>query len=265
MPKPMTKPADEEEEVVDDQQQEEAPQEEELQDEEEQEDEPQEDEEEDTGEQEEEDPLDKKPMSRRERLRVEDLLKKFGDPRDRAPAPQQDGIDYRSMIDADDEVIAGLEEAAKQYGQSQYERGQQTADKIQFSTRLDIDSPRVDQKFPQMDENSPEFNPAVASAINEMYLAAAGYDPRTGNVKNPDIRYFNYVDAMFELVEEAASRQTENTRRTVTKQAGRTGIRPDGSTSKAPALDLNKDPRAMSDKELDAAMAKVGLANPKKK
>ena len=95
-----------------------------------------------------------------------------------------------------------------------------------------------------------------------MYLSTVGYDERTGYVANSNIRYAEYVDAMMELVDEAASRKVETTRRNVTRQASRTGLRPDGSSARTTAVDLSKDPSQMSDKELDAAMSKLGL-NPK--
>lgn len=237
---------------------------EELQDEQEQDEEQHEDEvdQEDEADdsQEEEAETEERQPSRREQLRINDLLRKYGRPEEqsqnRASAPQ--GINYRDMIDADDEVYNQLDNVSRQYGQEQYQMGLKEATKMRFETRLEVDAPRVEAKYPQLDKNSSEFNPAVASSINQMYLSAVGYDEQTGYVANDSIRYAEYVEAMFELVDEAANRKVESTRRNVTRQAGRTGLRPDGSSART-NLDLNKDPSQMSDKELDAAMTKLGL------
>jgi hypothetical protein len=180
----------------------------------------------------------------------------------RPQAPQNQGINYQDMIDADPEVYTQLQQASQQFGEQQYRQGLQEANTLRFQTRLEVDAPKVEAKYPALDKNSPDFNPAVADSFNEMYLSAVGYDKRNGTVQNPNIRYSDYIDAMFELVNEAASRKVETTTRNVTRQAAQTGLRPDGSSAKR--LDLNKDPSQMTDEELDAAMAKAGLA-PKKK
>lgn len=177
-------------------------------------------------------------------------------------APQDNGINYRDMIDADDEVYNQLSQVSQDYGNKRYQAGIEEANRIKFETRLEVDAPRVESRYPQLDKNSDEFNPAVADTINQMYLSAVGYDRNTGSVQNPNLRYAEYADAMFELVNEAASRQTENTRRNVTKQAARTGLRPDGTAAKS--LDLSKQPHEMSNEELDAYIAKQGFA-PKKR
>jgi hypothetical protein len=245
----------EDEEVVEDQSQDDA----QVDDQEEVEESQQDEEEQlEEDEQEEEDQEVEQKPSRREQLRINDLLRKYGPPEERR-APQTDGIDYRSMIDADDEVYTKLGEASQQYGNQQYQQGLKEAEKVKFETRLEIDAPRVATQYPQLDKNSDEFNGPVANSINQMYLSAVGYDEKTGYVQNPNLRYAEYVDAFYELVNEAASRKVETTRRNVTRQAARTSLRPDGSSAKT-QLDLSKDPSQMSDKELDAAMSKLGLA-----
>lgn len=200
----------------------------------------------------------KRPPSRREQLRINQLLDRYGHPDDRKTDREQQGINYRDMIDADDEVIQKLERASKEFGTEQFNSGLQEANKVKWETRLEIDSPRVAEKYPQLDKDSDDFNPGVANSINQLYLSAVGYDKTTGNVREPNMRYADYVDAFFELVDEAASRKTETARKNVTRQASRTGIRPSGTTART-TLDLNKAPAAMTDKELDAAMQKMGL------
>lgn len=217
----------------------------------------------------EEEPQERQP-SRREQLRIKDLLRKYPNLRENVEPQQRQeaGVNYRDMIDADDNVYEQLDQASRQYGDQRYQQGQSEAkrdiDRIRFENRLEVDAPRVEQRYPQLDKNSDEFNPAVADSLNQMYLSTVGYDERTGYVQNANLRYSDYIDAMFELVEEAASRQTETARRNVTKQASRTGLRPDGS-SPAKALDLSKDPSQMSDAELDAALSKMGVATKRKR
>lgn len=250
----------EDEEVVEDQDHQEEAQEELQPEEEQQEEEQLTEDDEEEGEPEEQ--SEERQPSRREQLRINDLLRKYGNPQEQ-PAPQNKGIDYRSMIDADDEVYDKLGEISQQYGQEQYQIGLREAQKVKFETRLEVDAPRVESRYPQLDKNSDEFNGAVANSINQMYLSTVGYDEKTGYVQNPNLRYSEYVEAFMELADEAATRKVESTRRNVTRQAARTGIRPDGSASRAP-LDLSKDPSQMSDKELDATLAKFGLG-PKKR
>lgn len=208
--------------------------------------------------------------SRREQLRIQNLLRKYPETyREEIKQQSQDaGVNYRDMIDADDEVYRQLDQASKQYGEQRYQQGQNETrrelDRIRFENRLEVDAPKVESKYPQLDKSSDEFNPAVADSLNQMYLSTIGYDPRTGYVQNANLRYSEYIDAMFELVNEAAARQTETTRRNVTKQASRTGLRPDGS-SPTRSLDLSKDPSQMSDAELDAALKSMGVATKPKR
>lgn len=207
--------------------------------------------------------------SRREQLRINNLLQKYGNPYERQEPQQQQrqdsGVNYREMIEADDDVYNQLDQASRQYGEQRYNQGMQEQkkelDKLRFEQRLEVDAPRVESRYPQLDKNSDEFNPAVADSLNQMYLSTVGYDSRSGYVANPNLRYSEYIDAMFELVNEAASRQTETTRRNVTRQAARTGLRPDGSTPAA-TLNLNKDPSEMTDKELNAVINRnLGIAS----
>lgn len=203
-----------------------------------------------------------RPPSRREQLRINQLLRKYGPPQERQAPAQEETVDYRSMIEADDEVYDQLGQATKEYGTRQYQQGLEEANALKFQIRLESDAPKVEAKYPQLDKNSDEFNPAIASALNDMFLSSVGYDAQTGRVNNPNIRYSDYIDAMFELVDEASSRKVQESRTNIAKQASRTGLRPDGSSVKR--LDLSKAPQDMTDEELDAMIAKSGLA-PKKR
>lgn len=241
------------EEVLEDQPQEEA--QEELQEEEQQEEELTEDEQEELPEDSQEEEAPEQP-SRREQLRIQSLLRKYGDPTDRQ-APQQKGIDYRDMINADDEVYEQLENRTSEYASQVYQEGVQRAEYLNWHTGLKIDTPNVHRDFPEVAKND-----RLRDSLNEEYLSFVGFDPKTQTVKRPEVSYYDYVDARVEQAKELAETMVERTRKNVTRQAARTGLRPDGSSAKR--LDLSKDPSQMTDEELDAALAKQGLL-PKKR
>lgn len=195
-----------------------------------------------------------KPPSRRENLRIQQLLAKLNAQKQEARQQQQDqGLDYRQTLEADDEVYKQLESDRQQYGDTRYNQGLEQAKSIQFHTRLEIDAPKVVSKYPQFNPESPEFNPVAANAINEWYLQTVGYDPKTDRVGNASVRYAEYVDSVMELATELAGQKVETSRKNIARQAASTGLRPDGSSAKR--LNLNQAPEAMSDEELEAVIA----------
>lgn len=195
-----------------------------------------------------------KPPSRRETLRVQAILAKLRE--DKEPTPPKaapDALDYDKAIDADPELIAKLKADRDASNRSFFDQGREQAKSIQFHTRLEIDAPRVDVNYPQLDKNSDKFHSGLADAINTMYLSTVGYDSEADTVRNPSLRYIDYVDSIFELASEIAGEQTAATRTNIGKQAAKTGLRPDGSSTKK--LNLNKAPQDMTDEELDAYLA----------
>lgn len=224
----------------------------ELEQEDEQVDEQEEDEQEQEDESEEED--DPKPPSRREQLRIQQLLSKFKEdgPESKKKPNRPEALDYKDELDADEAVIEKLTTDRDTFGEQMYRQGLEQAKSLRFHTRLEIDAPRVEVKYPQLDKTSDDFKPALANAINQMYLSAVGYDSKTDTVQNPDIRYAEYVESMFELADEMGSQRVEATRQNIKKQAGSTGLRPDGSAPKR--MNLNKAPADMTDEELAAVI-----------
>lgn len=179
-----------------------------------------------------------------------------------AEAPKSsEGINYREMIDAPDEVIEQLETRSKEYGTSQFNAGLEQSKSIQFHTRLEIDAPRVEAKYPIFDKESPDFNPAVADSINKWYLTSVGYDGKTDRVNNANVRYADFVEGIMELADNMAGEKNTQSVKNITKQAATTGLRPDGSVSKK--LDLNKAPQDMSTEELYAALGQTPPKTPK--
>jgi hypothetical protein len=200
------------------------------------------------------------PVSRRENLRIQQLLEKIKQQPAQVEAPQATGLDYNSALDADPEVIRQLEADRQASSQTAYSQGLEQAKSIQFHTRLELDAPKVESKYAVLNPNDKEnFNPAVADAINTQYLHLVGFNQATGQVVNPDIRYADYVEAAMELSDAIGSKKVIETAKNVAKQAKSTGLRPDGSTAKR--LDLTKAPDQMSDEELKAFLTKAGVPN----
>lgn len=196
-----------------------------------------------------------KPPSRRESLRIQQLLEKLKE-KPETPTPETSGgLDYKTALDADPAVIKQLEEDRTAVGNAQYQSGLKQAQSIQFHTRLEIDAPRVEVKYPQLDKESADFKPVVANAINQWYLNTVGYDPKTDTVVNSNVRYADFVDGIFELADEVGNDKTASTSKNIAKQAANTAIRPGGGRTKG--LDLNKAPEQMSDEELKAVIAQT--------
>lgn len=204
-----------------------------------------------------------KPPSRREQLRIQTLLQKYGDPtqkptQQQAPSQRTDALDYRNALDADDETVKALETDRNQYGQSQYNEGLRRAEFLDWKTSLKIDAPNIEKKYPILDPKAPEFHPAVADALNRMYMTNSGFNPNTQTVYPDAPGYADFVESHMELVEEIAGQKNAQTVKNVAKQAATTGLRPDGSSAKR--LNLNQAPENMTIEEL---YAKIGQKPPK--
>lgn len=195
-----------------------------------------------------------KPVSRREQKRVRDLLGKYPQLGNQTAPPARDGrLDYGEALDADPEVIKQLEADRQREGQMQYNAGLEQAKALQFHTRLEIDAPKIESKYPRLNPESPDFDAAAADDINSLYLALTGYNEQTGMVQNPNLRYADFVETQIGLSERLASRRVVESTKNIAKQTAATGLRPDGSSAKR--MDLNKDPHAMTDEELKAVIA----------
>lgn len=191
--------------------------------------------------------------SRREQLRVQQLLKKYGPPPD-APT-QSNGLDFRNKVAADEETYKTLEDTAQQYGQSMLAQ----AEVKQWRRFLKYEDTQVRSKFPQLDpSNQEQFHDVLANTMSQRYLNFVGYDPGDPSkgipesVQRPDISYVDFVEADMEYADELASLKVKTTTQNIAKQAATTGLRPDGSSAKS--LNLNKDPSQMTNEELEASI-----------
>lgn len=197
----------------------------------------------------------KKP-SRRESLRIQQLLDKLKDDDTSAPTKSKSSkaLKYDDELDADEEVIKKLNDDRENYGNDKYRQGMDEAYRFNsFETRLEVDAPRVEAKYPQLDKGSDQFNPVLAQAINLRYLQMVGFDGKNKSVRTADIRYADFVEAEFELASEIAGVEIEKSTTNIKKQAAKAGLRPGGSSSKR--LNLNKAPSEMTDAELDAVIS----------
>lgn len=198
-----------------------------------------------------------KPPSRREQLRIQDVLAKRAAAATPAPPPLS-GMDFANDLNADPEIVKQLEADRQATAKAQYEAGLKQADSIRWEAMLNVDAPTIEARYPQLDKNSSDFHPALANAINTMYLSSAGYDDSTKTVTNPTIRYRDYVESVFELANEIAGEKIQDSTKNIKKQVAQTGLRPDGSTTKR--LNLNQSPNQMTDEEL-AAKVKADFAS----
>lgn len=195
-----------------------------------------------------------KPPSRREQLRIQQVLERV---KQNAPAPKQterrDGaIDYANELDADPTVIKRLEEDRQLAEQSRYQEGLKQAQGYEWRTLLQIDAPQMEAKYTQLDKNSPDFHPAISNALTTQYLQMSDFDQETGLANNPGMRWNEYVESMYELADEINATRTQKSQTNVKRQAATTGLRPNGQGAK---LDLTKAPEDMTDEELDAMIA----------
>lgn len=203
--------------------------------------------------------------SRREQLRVQQLLAKYGPPKEKAPSqPNNSGaLNYETALEADPEVIKQLEADRQAYSDHAYQQGLQQGLTREWRRDLKYEAPLVEKEYPFLNPKDTEnFKPAAADAMNVKYLNFVGYDPgdpQNGipeSVRIHDLSYKEFVDSEMEFVNELASQKAAESVKNITKQAAQTGLRPDGSAAK---MNLNKPAHEMTDEELEAKLKQVGL------
>lgn len=206
---------------------------------------------------EEEEEPEERPISRRESLRIQQLVSKLkqSQPDQQPSRDRPKSLDYAQALEADTETLNQLDADRRQYGESRYQEGLEQVKVIEFRTNLRMDAPRIEAKYPVMDKAAPQFNPVVADALNQMYLSAVGWDDRTKTVRNSDVSYADYIESQFELADELANERVARSTKNIAKQAAVTGLRPSGNSAKK--LNLNQAPENMSDEELNAAIAQT--------
>lgn len=176
------------------------------------------------------------------------------------------GPNYQPMKYEEGKYTAeDLERDRQMYGQTSREQGKAEAtteyQQNMWADRLEIDGERVANKYSQLDEESDQFDPDLTEQINEMYLATVGYDQRSGRVRNPHVRYKDYVEAFMGVVDRAASSRNAETATNIARQSSRTGVRPNGQRhSTIGAIkpgDISKMDSATYEKNKDAINAQI--------
>lgn len=205
------------------------------------------------------------PPSPREAKRIQNLVEKLKAKESAAapsatPASLPGQFDFKTALDAEPEVIQQIEAEVARRVQEAEQRGANTASTQQanstmFHTRLEIDAPRMESKYPKIDPSSDSFDSVAANLLNQSYLSITGYDPKTGGASNPNVRYSDFVEGMMELADRMADEKTATVAKTIAKQAAKTGIRPGGAAARG--LNLNQAPSEMTDEELEARIATV--------
>lgn len=193
--------------------------------------------------------------SRREQLRVQKLLQKYGTPPD-IKAPKVEGtLDYNQALEADEETIRKFEADRQYASDAAFREGLQQSQLREWERDIKYELPLVKQQFKFLDPNDKEnYNKVAEEALNEKYLRFVGFRPATdttpASVMYPDVSYLEFVESEMEFAEELANQKVAQTTKNIARQAAKTGLRPDGSRAKS--LNLNKAPEKMSDEELDA-------------
>lgn len=137
----------------------------------------------------------------------------------RQATPQ--GINYRDVMDAPDEVIQQLEQDRSNVVSQVESRVNDQIRRSQFEMNLKLDLPLVQDKLSKLD-------PSASQALDRAYLQFVGYNPQTGVPAIDGVSYAEFIDAQLELANSIATNRVVNTQRNIAKQAAQTGVRPDG-------------------------------------
>lgn len=196
-----------------------------------------------------------KPPSRRETLRIQQLLEKM---KQQPKAPETTvpgGIDYVKDLEADPETAKVLEADRNSVVQEALRQNQAQLATYQWDTMVNVDGPQVAKDYPQLDKASTDFHPALFDSMTKMYFQLSGVQIGSDGsytVTNPGMRWKDFVDSYFETADEIANEKTRTATSNLTKQASQTGIRPSGGRK---GLDLTKAPNQMNKEELEARIA----------
>lgn len=200
-----------------------------------------------------------RPPSRRESKRIQQLIAKMqNQQQDSNNLPFPDTNDNFSnnqkqrIIDEGEYDLDEINQMAGNYANEMYQKGlsqaQQWQNASMFSTRLEIDGPQVMSKYDAFNPKADDFNSSIANMVNSMYLKFVGYNPKTGTVVNPNIRYEEFVDAYMESVDVLSSQNRAKSSQNIAKQVANSGMRPNGVAN---TEYQGSNPKKMSDKQLD--------------
>jgi hypothetical protein len=199
-----------------------------------------------------------RPPSRRETKRIQQLIAKMQNQSNNSNLPSPNTNNDPSIarkqriIDEGEYDLDEINQMAGNYANEMYQKGLSQAQQLQnanmFSTRLEIDTPQVMSKHTFLDPSANDFNPSVADMVNRMYLNLVGFNPNTGTVSNPNIRYGEFVDGYMDTVDMLSSQNRAESSKNIAKQVANSGVRPNGV---ADTEYQGNNPKKMSDKQLD--------------
>lgn len=165
-------------------------------------------------------------------------------------------LDYKQTIDADEQVIDQLSKDREQYATDLQAQTNERLTTELWKRDIKTDLALVKDKLDKLD-------PASARAIDKEYLLYSGYDPETGRVANPNIGYAEFVEAQIERAEMIAANLNVRTQQNVAKQVAQTGIRPNGTASKAKTISSPEDIANISsadwEKNRDTYLKQMGI------
>lgn len=165
-------------------------------------------------------------------------------------------LDYKEAIDADEQVIDQLAKDREQYATDLQQQTNERLTTELWKRDIKTDLALVKDKLDKLD-------PASARAIDKEYLLYSGYDPESGRVANPTIGYAEFVEAQIERAEMIAANLNVRTQQNVAKQVAQTGIRPNGTASKAKTISSPEDIANISpadwEKNRDTYLKQMGI------
>lgn len=189
------------------------------------------------------------PVSHRENKRISELTRKLQEANQRpnqVNQPQSNQIIGEGDYDMDQ-----VNDLAQQYGEQRYAEGiKQASDNTMFMTRLEIDAPKVESKYEQLNPNSDKFDPGIADYTTQLFYKTVGMKAKadgTFTVENTNIRYSEFIDGMMDAVDALASSRQADSKVNLAKQAAQTGVRPNAVTKNVYQGD---DPKKMTIEQL---------------
>lgn len=157
------------------------------------------------------------------------------------PLRYEDGADYdKETLERDREAYA-TRRAAEAVSQLQSAAQQEF-----FIDRMERDVEYISSRTPQLDESASEFDPDLADSVNRLYLATIGYNPQTGVITNPGIRYRDFASAFMGALDKVKTSESADTAQNLARQSGRAGVRPTVASRRHQLGDLSR-PGAISD------------------
>lgn len=154
------------------------------------------------------------------------------------------GLNYRDVMDAPDEVIQQLENDRNNVVSQVEDRMSNQIRRSQFEMNLKLDLPLVQDKLSKLDPNA-------AQALDRAYLQFVGFNPQTGVPAVDGVSYAEFIDAQLELANSIATNRVVNTQRNIAKQAAQTGVRPDGGVRQGFQINNPGDISKLSPEEFE--------------